>query len=674
MPPTQANARSAAIDISTGGDEIVFASHLPLVRIGEDSVPFDGCDLWRMPFATFDALTGGAFANHARAYEAVAPVFLRMQARAHLLNVVALDPAQQRRSLTQIKMPHENWATLLDQGLGSFVTFYVAAVWPVWQALVLQAPGAVLPPPGWSLTFAIADPGFGVEFNGTVSQVVSVQGEADIDYLISEGFATTWFDGSALAAASDWATRLSTGAIDSALRPALKALGSCASPLLGPVDRTVVATMALESLLLPEARSGMSATLERRLGHLLGRDDNERESAREAARALYKLRSASVHGEASNSIDAARTDGAAWLAATITALNERSTDTGVTVTELLQGLDQRQLGGALPDSSSGPRGPALLRPRVSNVSLVASSLGSPDDAWLLWAPLPGLVNRQPLRVGYPPDPRCWRMLLSLSGNELLSLEERDIRRDFAATLRLVEDEIAALCIVMHDAPDDSRATMSLLQQERDLVVAALRLAGLHDFCDPALSGVMVMRGQTRFRQPSVLRQSIWQIAMHKQNTAVVLRPEHAEMLAAAWGAVDGYRRAGRHPDLDRALSLLLRGFDRQFLTRQVCAGLHYGAIEALLGRFRPLGDRHPLEMLVARLLGEQDVHAAWFRCEGRVLRNAIAHDRAADAVDDLALDALASIAAAAWRRAAQIHASEPAVDRPGKRLIRSLRQ
>ena len=137
--------------------------------------------------------------------------------------------------------------------------------------------------------------------------------------------------------------------------------------------------------------------------------------------------------------------------------------------------------------------------------------------------------------------------------------------------------------------------------------------------------------------------------------------------------MDCYRQAGAHPDLERALALYRRGFDRRFNSRHACAGLHFAAIEALLGRFRAPGDPLPLEALVARLLGEQDAHAQWFARDGRALRNAVAHGRAADAVEDAALAALATIAGAAWRQTAQLHAEDPADrTRPGKRLVRAL--
>lgn len=657
------------MSVSTG-DEIVLVSHLPLVCIAEDSLPFAGGDLWRMPFEGFDELTAGAFADHRKAYEAMAPVFLRIVVRARLPNVVALRDAQAHRSSLQLKLPERSWPLLAQVGLDILTRFHDLAVQPAWQALLLQAPDAVLPPPRWSLTMAIADPGFGFSSGEQPARVASVQGDADIEYLINEGFPTRHFDSAELAAAAVWTERLSEGTqVDARLGPALDALAECASPLLGASERTVLATMALETLLLSEARSGLAATLERRLAHLLGRDEAERQHSRDSARALYKARSASVHGEAPvPQGPAGMADGGAWLAAAILALDRQTRASATAVADLLPRLDEQPLGEALPRAR--PAGaPALLRARTSMVGIVAPELASPEDGWLMWAPLPGLLNHQPMAL----DDERRRLLLSLSGHELLMLEERDIARDFAGALRMQPDEIAALCLLMPGDDEDAAGAMARLQQERDLAVAALRLAGLHDFCDPALAGPVAMRKAIRFRQPSVLRQSVWQLVAQKRDQATTLQPAHAAPLASAWRTVDDYRQAGGHVDLDRALSLYRRGFDRRFNTAHACAGLHFATIESLLGRFRMPGDALPLEALVTRLLGEAHAAAAWFARDGRELRNAVAHGRATDGVEDAALDALATIAGAAWRHAAQLHASEPAhPTRPGKRLVRAL--
>ncbi|MFN3859907.1 MAG: hypothetical protein ACK4R2_00370 [Roseateles sp.] len=655
---------------ATPGDEIVLLAHLPLVRIAEDSLPFAGGDLWRMPFETFDALTARAFSDHRRAYEAMAPVFLRQVVGVRLPQIVPLDPQAPQTATLQLKLPERAWPLLEKFGLALLRRFHALAVQPAWQALLLQAPDALLPPPRWSLTLAIADEGFGFSGGEQPARVASVQGDADLEYLINAGFPTRQFSAAELQAAAIWAERLSDGAdVDARLGAALDALAESASPLLGPAERTMLATMALETLLLPELRSGMAATLERRLSHLLGRDEAERQQSRGSARELYKARSASVHGEATAPAEPdGSASGGAWLAAAILALDRQSVAQATPVAELLERLDAQPLGEPLPRPGS-TGAPTLLRPRTSMVAIVAPQLASPDDAWLMWAPLPGLLNHQPLAL----DDARQRLLLSLSGHELLMLEERDIARDFAGALRMQADEIAALCLLMPGGDADAEIAMAALQRERDLAVAALRLAGLHDFCDPALAGPVAMRGSLRFRQPSVLRQSVWQVVAQRQDQASVLLPAHAKALAAAWRVVDAYRLSGGHPDLDRALTLYRRGFDRRFNSSHACAGLHIAAIEALLGRFRPPGDALSLEALVARLLGDTQEAAAWFAREGRALRNAVAHGRAADRVTDEALAALASIAGAAWRQAAQLHADDPAdAMRPARRLVRAL--
>ncbi|HEY0956308.1 MAG TPA: hypothetical protein VGE36_16230, partial [Roseateles sp.] len=281
------------------GDEIVLLAHLPLVCIDADRIPFAGSDLWRMPFDTFDALTAHAFSDHRRAYDVTAPVFLRLVVTSRLAHVVPLPPEPAEHANLQLKLPERAWPQLATMGLDLLNRFHTLAVQPAWQALLLQAPDAQLPPPRWSLTLAIADPGFGFATGGAPARIASVQGDADIEYLINDGFHTRLFDAAGLQAAAAWTERLSDGSgIHPSIATALDALAGCASPLVGAAERTVLATMALEALLLPELRSGLSATLALRLAHLLGRDEAQRQHSRASARALYQARSASVHGEA----------------------------------------------------------------------------------------------------------------------------------------------------------------------------------------------------------------------------------------------------------------------------------------------------------------------------------------------------------------------------------------
>ena len=262
-----------------------------------------------------------------------------------------------------------------------------------------------------------------------------------------------------------------------------------------------------------------------------------------------------------------------------------------------------------------------------------------------------------------------RLILALSGAELLSLEERDIRRDFPAQISTIEGHIAALCLVIgSDQADEPEQAMVLLQRECDLAVAALRMAGFHAFCDPALAGPVMMRGPVRFRRPSVLRQSVWQ-SLLPDKAARTLSSNDIACLARHHRGLSAYERAGGHPDLERALSLYPRGFDCSFAGPRACAALHFALIECLLGRFRGADEGVPLEILVSRLVGASTPAATWFAAEGRSLRNRLAHSRAGDEPDADALDRLAVIGSAALAGAIDAWLAREDVDaRPGTLL------
>lgn len=150
----------------------------------------------------FDKLTAGAFSDHRAAYEAARPIFYRIVVRPRLPNIVALDRSATSFTRWRLRMPFQAWALLPPLGMEIVVSFHAAAVTPAWLSLLLQAPGSALPPPSWSMTFVVADEGFGFAHGDAVSRVASVHGVAEVEYLINEGFPRTEFDSATLQAAS----------------------------------------------------------------------------------------------------------------------------------------------------------------------------------------------------------------------------------------------------------------------------------------------------------------------------------------------------------------------------------------------------------------------------------------------------------------------------------------
>ncbi|MFY9511447.1 MAG: hypothetical protein WAQ05_10805, partial [Rubrivivax sp.] len=165
-------------DQPEAGSEVVFAVHLPLLQIDADSVAFGAGDLWRMPFATFDALTAGAWTEHRTRYEAVAPVFYRYVARAGLVPAQRLPDTQTDNAFLQIKLRIDRWSQLAALGLGALQRVHELVADPAWLALLLEAPATALPRPRWSLSFAIADAGWGLETASGLQRVASVRGDA----------------------------------------------------------------------------------------------------------------------------------------------------------------------------------------------------------------------------------------------------------------------------------------------------------------------------------------------------------------------------------------------------------------------------------------------------------------------------------------------------------------
>lgn len=654
--------------------EMVLAAHLPLVHIDDDSVPFAGGDLWRMPFDAFDALTLGAFDRHRAAYEAQAPVFYRLVVQPSRPLLVPLRAGATGSRRLQLKLsevaPHAPPHPIVDW----IASFRRHAVRPAWQALLLGHPDAALPMPDLSVTFAVADEGWGVEVGDDVIRISSVQGDADLDYLLAGGFQTACVSAQGAANASDWAVRLGDRmAIDPILWPAIDALCACSSPLLGTGDRGALATAALEALLLPDARSDLARMLARRVAALLGgRDAAVARSLQSRVRALYEARSATVHGEvarADATVDPAC--GPPLLAAAIRALDGAARAAAASVAALVERLDETDaaIDVDAPPDMPRPLQPPLLRARVGVSAVVGTHLASRDGHWALWAPLAGLHCTEPLSLDGTAD----QLLLPLTGAEVLSLEERDVARDFPAQLMGVGEHLAALCLQLAEteAPTPDTA-FEQLSDRRDLAVTALRLAGFHDFVDPELAGPVLMRGPVRLRRPSVLRAAVWQRFVDESRAVPIGRTADAARLGTHMQRLLALARRP-HADLSRAASLYRKGFDRRFTDATTAAMLHFAALECLLGRFGRPGQPDGLEALVVALLGPHSPAALWFAAHGRRTRNALAHGRADDAWPCELPGALAAVLGAALPRAVDLWLDDTASSlRPGPRLVRSL--
>jgi hypothetical protein len=612
--------------------DIVFLAHLPLLRIPAESVPFLGGDLWRMPFDTYRAITAGAF-DRPREYEATSPVFYRR------MEALELPFMSKRTEADTGSMFQLKWASGIPSTIPLLEAFISHFVEPAWAALMLSAPGAALPPPRMSCVFVeTPDQDVMFELGGRFSSI-QLQGDADHEYLFSSELALEPLADDALARARSIGPQIEGLRNSPAASAALDALLATSAPSLAPAEQLTIAVTALEALLLPEVRSGLKATFARRGSNLLSSDPEEREALSSTLRTLYDLRSASVHGSdlrhATHTSEALRCAFAEQLlAAALLEVNSRLRGLGLDALRTALDTEQRQASSsgpvsaarALPASPPTPlRAPERLRrasrPRSAISFGTLPSMAAKEGATCSWAPLVGLGADGEVRLGQTQG----AVLVPLSGDEILALEERDARADFLAPLIISGVTHSCLFTGSHDESLDAlaRAEPALLR-DRDLAVLALRFAGFTEFDDPELLGTYLYHGSLRWRRPTTIRQTV--LRRLQRVPTQVFSPDAQRLTDPFVRLLYDYDANGQHVDVEHVLAMLRRTFDRHFLPPGTTARLMFGALEAMLGRFRRAGEGVALEALVRRGAGASS-GADWFDAEGRATRNAVAHGR-----------------------------------------------
>jgi hypothetical protein len=666
--------------------EFTFVAHLPLLRIEPPSVSFDGLTLWRMPWEVFDQLTLGAFSDHRAAYEATAPVFLKLDGEIEVGGVVRAVKSKVNGSI-DLKVPSYNWHMLESEGLGMMLRYYNNVVEPVRTALALAAPASLLPAPRVSVCFMQLDAqhAFVISDGQEPKGTARVQGEADLEMIFSPACACVPLDAAALQRMVELRELVKHVAAEPDLAFALRGLLGAGAPVLSLEDQATLCSVTLEALLLPEVRSELAETFAGRVGRLLGGDDEDTRVLERTAALLYDARSASLHGSATTP-EAAAAIAVAYpaqlLAAAIVELAKRCAG-GSSLDAVRSSLDAAPMGAmqraahAASSTHDGLRAEQRLTPPVRHHPTIVVSgtdtVVGPEDMATLFAPLVGLgcASNDTLWVAGGDGPS----IIALSPSQVLSLEHRDMQRDFAARLHSDEVSIATLCIVIADPDElsDGHRTFERLRRLRNTATGALRLAGIEDFIDPELLGTYVMKGHRPQREPTILRQTVLERMRHAPG--LTLTAADAKRTAPAWRLVAEYSVSPRHVEIERAFRLFRRVHDGDFLPTFVRAMLLFALVESLLGRFRKLGDPLPLELLVARVLGDPAHPAArWFAAEARDWRNALAHGRAGGTDDDPQRAAhLRAVARAALWQAMRgwLDAKQPQA-RPGRLLIKRM--
>lgn len=608
--------------------KMIFLAHLPLLRIAKEEVPFAGGSLWRLPFDVYNELSLGAFQDHERAYTGTAPVFYRVDA--DLESALVRPGAAVAGGAAELKVPSNDWGFISQLGLDFVLRFQGNLVERARAALLLAVPGCSIPDSRLSVTFVRLAEAEGFQLGDNLVRTIRVEGDADQEYLFLKETAGPPVSVELIEDAENCLAIVDGLAQQPELLATMRAMLGTTAPMLSPTDQLVLTVRAIEALLLPEIASGLGRMFARRVSSLLAVDEANREVLRGVARTLYDARSASLHGEAPRSAEeaeaaAAQAHAQQLLAAAIRRLAERCKV--VSVRDQRRALDRGEAdynrgGTALPLAAP----PALRKPErmLRPYSPVVATSSSAVDmgcksGTVSWSPLIGLEATVEGALARGDDGVA---IMSLSGEEMVSLEERDTARDFIAELRVTAKPAA---VVMTGARGQELETtmegLAPLLRRRDLATLALRLAGFSEFCDPELLGVFVYQGSTRTRFPSVLRQTIEQ--KMRQPAKEKFAESDLEVVGRLLHLLTEYDKAARHPQIDQVLRLFRHGFDREFLPEIARASLLLSALEGMLGRFRKPQE---LEQLVARVVrGSFPEAAKWFEERGRRFRNSIAH-------------------------------------------------
>jgi hypothetical protein len=602
---------------------VVFFTHIPLLRLAGDEVPFAHGELTHLAWDDYNSLSQGAFEDFRSLYEATAPVFYRVDV--HDLEAPLISDAPSTGGMIELSAPTQAWDALLPNvGLGFMSAYANNVADPAWIALLLAAPAAAPAWPRLSVTFAVSgDDTTSFAFHDRNVDGVRVDGDASHQLLFSPRATGSEITREAVEHADRLLAMLAEKPLKRDVAAALGALCGLTHPALSPDQQTTLAVVTLEALLLPEVTTDLGATFARRVAALLAPQADRRELDR-AARALYDARSATLHGRSGRRRAAARPAFAQQvLAAAIEALLPESDDVATVCARLDRGDGADVPRLPHPEEVAGLQAPDRLRGRMPKIAAGFSlggdigSMAAEEGTLLSWSPLVGLTGEGEL--GFGEDSGV--LLTTASPRTVLTLEDKDVRRELG-NLIMIDTPIACLG-VGHPSSDDDEQDLVPMLRERDLAVTALRLAGFGAFVDPELLGMYVYDGITRTIDSSVF--SLMILRGMGTEPEESFGQDDIGRLYPCWRLLLDYDRRALHDEIDHVLTLYRRAHDRAFLPPDAHAGLLFATLESMLGRFRAPDDPVQLEDLVCRIVGDDDPAAAWFAENGRALRNAIAH-------------------------------------------------
>lgn len=609
--------------------------HIPLLRITEESIPFLDGTLWQMPFETFNYLTAGAFEDQKAAYIRTQPVFFNIDLPA-AAEPWMLDASLACNHVLEHKLP-SNAATLADANPNGITEnlyrhIHTTVAEKVWSALLLAAPDAQLIQPIHSITFISSKEGvyyFSLDAQKTTNDA-NVRGDADAEYLFMHEACAQPLPPAQVQEATQYFSLIQTIEHSPELNNTLTSLQSTCLPYLSEKEKFTLCMAALEQLLVPEVYREIRANFAHRVATLLYSLPGSYANFYALASQLYKRRSQALHGQALSAVAfSSAAEAQKILAALVVQLAARVAE-GATLDTLLQ----QAAGSPIVPPENGTTAHAHtylnhaeakhLYAQLKITSTLSSHANTATDRETLlvhWSPLIGLAAEaegmvQPLAAFFT----------SLSTDDIISLEDKNIRRDFIGSLRTSCASTAAIGLVQtwpnEEAANEPSLWLPVLEKKRNLLVVALRLYGYKQFIDPALLGIYMYRKNLRYRKASVLRQSI--LLEMRKTPKEVITIQDREPLLLQCKLIEQYFTQVHSAEADHMLNLYRIVHEHRYMPVGTRMGVAFTLLEKMLGGFRPKAETVQLEDLVATAVGDTEA-THWFRQNGRTTRNQVAH-------------------------------------------------
>ena len=616
---------------------LIFNVHIPLLRITKPSVPFMGGHFWKLSFSTFNSLTLGAFVDHEASYEETAPVFFNFEldfdADWLVKDFSTTNSALECKVATNVEA-FDRINTPIPLFFKQIHEHYID---PLWEILLLAAPTSHIVQPRHSITFINPeDTSVSFNFGKDSFPILSYRGDMDVEYIFKPEASGKPVDIESFYQLPDLSNLLLTIHQTPALDEALEAFKLASLPYLNRSEQLMITVAALESLILPDIYSGLKRNFSARIARLLASSEEEYEQLNKVCRKLYDYRSKAIHGKDTTALlDMAEESnhyyGCQLLSNCIISLSAKIA-AGQELSDLIEALDAdgpedkiASLPGLHKEVVNGSPWRLLSHHLRRSMTMSADTKTETTKQVLtFWCPFIGLGGGRDLNVEF--DGRRFG-LTSLSGRDIISLEDKDIRRDFISQLGMIEHQVAALELSYEvtDADFHLEQSDAIYREQaeiRDLLTTGLRLAGFDAFTDPELLGVYTYHGMNRYRQPSVLRQSI--LTRMKQEPQGKVDESNVNVVQQSWHQLLTYYYQGRHEDIDHTLRLYRRIHEQEYIPFRSRAKILFATLESMLGRFRRWEDAVQLEDLIEALIGEQEA-SRWFKEKGRKTRNGVAH-------------------------------------------------